>query len=90
MFEFFIEHNLIDIQPDSRKNTIGDIMKIVYKLYEIRTQKGMRLRKLEELSGIGKSTINRIENGEANPTVDIICQLAVALGCQTCDLFQIE
>lgn len=90
MFEFFIEHNLIDIQTDSTKNTIGDIMKIVYKLYEIRTQKGISLRKLEELSGIGKSTINRIENGEANPTVDIICQLAVALGCQPCDLFQIE
>ena len=49
----------------------------------------MSLRKLEELSGIGKSTINRIENGEANPTVEIICRLAVALGCQPCDLFQI-
>lgn len=64
-------------------------MKIVYKLYEIRTEKGMSLRELEELSGIGKSTINRIENGEANPTVEIICRLAVALGCQPCDLFQI-
>lgn len=81
---------IFNIQTDSTKNTIGDIMKIVYKLYEIRTQKGMSLRKLEELSGVGKSTINRIENGEANPTVDIICQLAVALGCQPCDLFQIE
>lgn len=80
----------IIILSDSVKNTIGDIMKVIYKLYEIRTQKGMSLRKLEELSGIGKSTINRIENGEANPTVDIICQLAVALGCQPCDLFQIE
>ncbi|MDE6863470.1 MAG: helix-turn-helix domain-containing protein [Eubacterium sp.] len=54
-------------------------MKIVYKLYEIRAQKGMSLRKLEELSGIGKSTINRIENGEANPTVEIICQLVLLL-----------
>ena len=59
-------------------------------MYEIRTQKGMSLRELEELSGIGKSTIDRIENGEANPTVEIICQLAVALGCSPCDLFQIE
>lgn len=65
-------------------------MKIVYRLYEIRTEKGMSLRELEELSEIGKSTINRIENGEANPTVEVICKLAVALGCSPCDLFQIE
>lgn len=65
-------------------------MKVVYKLYEIRTQKGMSLRELEERSGVGKSTINRIENGETNPTVEIICQLAAAIGCSPYDLFQIE
>lgn len=50
----------------------------------------MSIRELEELSGIGKTTINRIENGEGNPTIKIICQLAVALGCSPYDLFYIE
>lgn len=62
-------------------------MKIIYKLYEIRMGKGMTIRQLEELSGIGKATINRIENGLANPTVEVICRLAVALECSPYDLF---
>ena len=62
-------------------------MKIIYKLYEKRMEKGMTIRQLEELSGIGKATINRIENGLANPTVEVICRLAVALECSPYDLF---
>jgi len=65
-------------------------MKIIYKLYEIRTEKGLTLRDLEELSGISKSTINSIENGEANPTIAVICQLADALKCRPEELFFIE
>lgn len=62
-------------------------MKIIYKLYEKRMEKGMTIRQLEELSGIGKVTINRIENGLANPTVEVICRLIVALECSPYDLF---
>lgn len=62
-------------------------MKIIYKLYEKRMGKGMTISHLEELSGIGKVTINRIENGLANPTVEVICRLAVALECSPYDLF---
>jgi len=65
-------------------------MKIIYKLYEIRTEKGLTLRDLEEKSGIGRATINRIENGEGNPTVEVICRLAKALDCQPQDLFFLE
>lgn len=62
-------------------------MKIIYKLYEKRIEKGMTIRQLEELSGIGKATINRIENGLANPTIDVICRLALALECSPYELF---
>ncbi len=62
-------------------------MKIVYKVYEKRTEKNLTLRQLEELSGIGIATINRIENGIANPTIEVICQLAIALECSPYDLF---
>lgn len=65
-------------------------LKVVYRLYEIRTERGLTIRQLEELSGIGKATINRIENGLANPTVEILCQLAIALNCSPYDLFYME
>lgn len=56
----------------------------------MRTDRGLTIRQLEELSGIGKATINRIENGLANPTVEIICHLAIALSCSPYDLFDME
>lgn len=63
-------------------------MKVIYRLYEIRNQKGLSIRELEQFSGVGKSTINRIENGTGNPTVEVICQLADALNCSPYDLFE--
>lgn len=64
-------------------------MKVVYRLYEIRNQKGLTVKELEKLSGVGKSTINRIESNIANPTVKVICQLAVALDCSPKELFYV-
>lgn len=62
-------------------------MKIIYKVYEYRTKANMSVRELSQISGVGKSTINRIENGSGNPTVEVICQLAIALNCSPYDLF---
>ncbi len=65
-------------------------MKIVYKLYEIRTEKGMSLRKLEELSGVSRATINRIENQQYNPTVLTLCMIADALNIAPSELYFVE
>ena len=65
-------------------------MKVIFRLYEFRTKKRLTIRQLEELSGVGKTTINYIENGKANPTIYVICQLAEALECSPYDLFYIE
>lgn len=50
----------------------------------------MSLRQLEDLSGISKATINRIENQQYNPTVLTICILAEALDISPYDLFYVE
>ena len=50
----------------------------------------MTIRALSEKSEIGIATIDRIENGLANPTVEVICRLAIALNCSPYDLFQLE
>ena len=53
-------------------------MKIL--VWEMRTSKGFTLMELSKKSGIGKSTINNIENGKVSPT----------LGVKITDLFESE
>lgn len=65
-------------------------MKIIYKVYDYRIKNNMTVRDLADISGVGKTTINRIENGLGNPTVEVICQLAIALNCSPYDLFDME
>lgn len=65
-------------------------MKIIYKVYDYRIKANMSVRELSQVSGVGKSTINRIENGTGNPTVDVICLLSQALNCSPYDLFYVE
>lgn len=65
-------------------------LKIIYKVYDYRIKANMTLRELEEKSGISRATINNIENNLANPSVEVICKLAIALDCSPCDLFSLE
>lgn len=65
-------------------------LKIIYKVYDYRIKNNMTVRDLADISGVGKTTINRIENGLGNPTVEVICQLAIALNCSPYDLFDME
>jgi transcriptional regulator with XRE-family HTH domain len=63
---------------------------IEYKLYEVRREKGYTVRSLSQISGVSKTNINDIEDQKANPSVRVICMLAVALGSDPCDLFKIK
>lgn len=61
--------------------------KIIYHLYDIRTERNLSIRELSVLSGVSKSQINNIENGKQNPTVYTLCCLAEALNVSPYDLF---
>ena len=61
-------------------------MKIL--IWEARTAKGLTLMQLAKLSGIGKSTINNIENGKVSPTLFQIETIAIALEMRITDLFE--
>lgn len=54
-------------------------MRIQINIYKIRTEKKISLRQLADLSGLGKSTINYIENGKKSPTLDTLIKIAQAL-----------
>lgn len=62
---------------------------MTYKIWKLRTIRGYSLRELEELSGVSKTTINNIENGKANPTMETLLLLAKALGVELSDLFEL-
>lgn len=63
-------------------------MKIL--VWEKRTSKGSTLMELSKKSGIGKSTINNIENGKVSPTLFQLEMIAIALGVNITDLFESE
>ena len=49
------------------------------RVKEFRTQKGMSQEVLAEESGLSQRTVQRIENGESNPTGDTIRRISSAL-----------
>ena len=62
---------------------------MTYKVWQLRTAKGYSLRELEEISGVSKTTINNIENGKANPTIETLLLLAKALNVELPALFEL-
>lgn len=62
---------------------------MTYKVWQLRTAKGYSLRELEEISGVSKTTINNIENGKANPTIETLSLLAKALNVELSALFEL-
>lgn len=60
----------------------------IIKLKEIRTQMNITLIELEELSGISKSALSRIERGEVSPTIYELERIAMALKINPYELFK--
>lgn len=63
-------------------------MKIL--LWETRSSKGLTLMQLAKKSGIGKSTLNNIENGKVSPTLFQLEMIAIAMNVKITDLFDSE
>ncbi len=57
-------------------------------LWEKRTEKQFTLINLAKKTGIGKSTLNNIENGKVSPTLIQLEKIAIALGGRITDLFE--
>lgn len=59
-------------------------------LWEKRTEKQFTLIKLAEKTGLGKSTLNNIENNKVSPTLKQLEKIAIALKVRITDLFESE
>jgi transcriptional regulator with XRE-family HTH domain len=68
-------------------NKCGEIMiKIGQTLKEIRLTKGLSGKDLENLSGVGQSTISRIELDQHSPSLDTLSRICAALEIRITDL----
>jgi transcriptional regulator with XRE-family HTH domain len=58
------------------------------KMKHRRLLKGLTLKALAELAGCSESMLSRIENGTANPSINTMHRIALALGIPVSGLFQ--
>ena len=58
--------------------------------WQARHKRGITLKQLEEMTGIGKTTLNNIENGLVSPTLCQLEAIARALDVKMTDLFTSE
>lgn len=58
--------------------------------WQARTERGLTLRQLEAATGIGKTTLNNIENGLVSPTLAELEAIARALDARISDLYNSE
>lgn len=64
---------------------------IVFKIKQLRKQKGYSVRKLSKLSNVSKSYIEDLEKGKKfNPTMDKLYSISSALDINVKDLFFTE
>lgn len=59
-------------------------------LQKIRWEKDYSIRRLSKASGVSTAQISRIENELTIPTIETLCRLAKALGCDVCELFDCD
>jgi len=63
---------------------------VKYYVDRVRVERQMSIRELAKQSHVAKSFIQKIEAGEANPSLEVMCRLAKALKVPVTDLFQYD
>ena len=65
-----------------------ELSEITIRLNKVRMKKGISLDDLSAMTGLSRAYINYIENGDRNPKLSVVCELAKALGVGLDDLFE--
>jgi putative transcriptional regulator len=64
--------------------------KLLSRLREVRTDRGLTQAQLAEMAGVSRKTINTVENGIFVPSTILSLRLAQVLGVRVEDLFQLD
>lgn len=100
LFVFFMS-SLLFFRYLAHSNSVREIRSLVHfllrggfgmqiLLWEARTARRFTLLQLAKRSGIGKSTLNNIENGRVSPTLLQLETIAIVLGIRITDMFESE
>lgn len=58
--------------------------------WQARNKKRITLKQLEKMTGISKTTLNTIENGQTSPTLRQLEAIAIALDMKISELYDSE
>ena len=78
------QNNQLITEISNGAASVGDCLR------EIRTQSGLSMRVLAEMSGLSINTLSLIENGHTSPSVSTLQQLAQSLQVPMTDFFQLK
>lgn len=77
----FIDKTHALLYFESELSNISHIMNKIFKVLQKRRESlGLSQKDLSEMSDVSLRTINAIENGNANPSIEVLCKLAEQLG----------
>ncbi len=66
-------------QPRTASDAVATALDLVApRLRKVREQRGVTLTEMAELTGISKSTLSRLENGQRKPSLELLLPLAQA------------
>ena len=72
-----------------KKNIFGGKMNVNILLKQIREERHLTLEQLSKMTNISKSHLNYIEKGERKVTIDVLCQIAIALNTDEKELYEV-
>ena len=58
----------------------------IRRLFEMRVKKGLSHQRLADMTGLSRSYIGFLENGQRRPTLEVAVRLAQALGVRLSDV----
>ncbi len=67
---------------------VGGMAEIL--LWQERRRRGITLQELERMTGLGKTTLNNIENGKVSPTLEELERICAGMGVTFRELFWSE
>jgi len=73
------QDSLMAVMEPSTKESVTAEINVGLRLRELRTEQGLSIRSLAELSGLNFNTLSLIENGKTSPSVGTLQQIALAL-----------
>ena len=83
MANFFIETFKEQLKSHKCKKEFNNLepqYQVIREMIKAREEKNMTQVELSKLTGISQADISRLENGEANPTIEMLNRIAYAFG----------